>query len=215
MPGTQYGNTWGFTRHSSCHCHGPWARVLPCRSRQRQCPAAAGEPGEVLLPERDPGPGRRLGRPSCGTGELRPAAVPLRQRGRQVVGGPVQRQVRDLGVPRQPLLPVRPEQLVQSEPMPGQRHGRVCGGDVVRLLRRAPAEVWPDLAQQGAIPGPGSAAAATWQLDLSRRRVRRSFTTWLTPTSDPMRASPGSWCPLMMPAGVTKQLCQSAQYLLP
>ena len=101
--------------------------------------------------------------------ELRRAALASGHGGREVVPRPVQHQVRDLFVPRQPLLPVCPEQLLQAEPMPRQCRGPVVGANVVRLLRRALAKVCPDLVQQDVVRRAGGAAE---QLDLSRRRLQ-------------------------------------------
>jgi len=107
--------------------------------------------------------------------ELRRAALASGHGGREVVPRPVQHQVRDLFVPRQPLLPVCPEQLLQGEPVPRQCRGQVRLRNVVRLLRRALAKVCPDLVQQDVVRRAGGATVAAKQLDLSRRRLQAQF----------------------------------------
>jgi hypothetical protein len=164
---------------AGCRCELP---AFCVRQRQREHPATVGEPGGVLLPERDRGqPGARavfLAVP--GNFAARSSTWPGRPRGGATGPAPGT----DLFVPRQPLLPVRPEQPLQAERVPRQRRGQICLRNVIRLLRRALAKVCPDLVQQDVVRRAGGAAVAAEQFDLSRRRLQAQFSP---PGSPPRR----------------------------
>ena len=179
------------------------------RQRQREHPGAAGEPGGVLLLERDRRPGRRPGRASCGTGGTSPRRSciwPRRPRGGAPTGpapgtGPVRATAATA-----PGLP--------GAASPGRTDATTVPGSCRRRKCRTSS---PPRAGQG-LPGPGTAGCCT-----PRRRCRGAARpepatapgATSPPGSPPRRtrcaASPGSWCR----AGLTQQLCQLDQHLMP